>query len=144
MSFDSNRTDYSNDVHQLREANPEQFDLWLETLESGIYNQGSHQLYDQFHNSFCCMGVYCDLMMPKGLEWVLVEEGYTEYVPYRYDASFGGQRWTGDHENDDLSTAFGFTQELTLKLSKMNDSQLFDFPQIAAWLREQLAAYKPE
>lgn len=37
---------------------------WLEALRSGNYKQGSHRLRDG--NTFCCLGVLCDIIDPDG------------------------------------------------------------------------------
>jgi hypothetical protein len=34
---------------------------WIDALLSGEYSQGAGRLYDQEENSFCCLGVLCDL-----------------------------------------------------------------------------------
>jgi hypothetical protein len=34
---------------------------WVKALRSGEYSQGAGRLYDPEENSFCCLGVLCDL-----------------------------------------------------------------------------------
>ena len=35
--------------------------LWLEALRSGRYKQGAGQLYNPQDNTYCCLGVLCDI-----------------------------------------------------------------------------------
>ena len=48
--------------------NPRVKKLWLEALRSGAYTQGRHQL--RSGNSYCCLGVLCDLHSKEtGTSW---------------------------------------------------------------------------
>lgn len=38
---------------------------WVKALRSGKYTQGKYSLRS-FGNSFCCLGVLCDIVDPKG------------------------------------------------------------------------------
>lgn len=40
---------------------------WLAALRSGKYKQGAGSLYEEIDDSYCCIGVLCDVMgMQKG------------------------------------------------------------------------------
>lgn len=57
--------------------NPEIKELWVEALESGEYTQGKKVLHNQDNNTFCCLGVLCDLAVKAGLD---IEIGEREDV----------------------------------------------------------------
>ena len=44
---------------------------WIRALKSGKYNQGQEWL--NRYNQYCCLGVLCDLINPKG--WVAKKNG---------------------------------------------------------------------
>lgn len=39
---------------------------WVEALESGEYEQGKRVLHNMTDNTFCCLGVLCDLAVRSG------------------------------------------------------------------------------
>lgn len=43
--------------------NIRQLKRWIAALDSGEYKQGKRTL--QFKNQYCCLGVGCDLLIPK-------------------------------------------------------------------------------
>lgn len=51
---------------------------WLEALRSGKYQQGSMQLKDPFNNTYCCLGVLCDI---TGCKW------NASYATYKQNSS---------------------------------------------------------
>jgi len=43
---------------------------WIEKLKSGEYKQGKDMLHNRFENTFCCLGVLCDMYSKeKGVPW---------------------------------------------------------------------------
>ena len=54
-------------------------DNWIAALRSGTYNQGRERLR-LYEDSYCCLGVLCDIYDPKG--W---EQKYNGY--FWYDSS---------------------------------------------------------
>lgn len=43
---------------------------WVKALRSGEYAQGKGELHNKEDNTFCCLGVLCDLYLKaKGLTW---------------------------------------------------------------------------
>jgi len=43
-------------------------DAWLSALRSGVYKQGKGALHDITENSYCCLGVLCDVIIKKQQE----------------------------------------------------------------------------
>jgi hypothetical protein len=64
--------------------NPEIKIMWVATLRSGNYEQGTGLLRDD-DNQFCCLGVLCDLMPDAAKRWNLVDEQYV--ANYRFDGT---------------------------------------------------------
>lgn len=54
--------------------NPEIKTLWLDALRSGEYKQGKHALHRLADNSFCCLGVLCDVVVKSDMVDIVVEE----------------------------------------------------------------------
>lgn len=52
-------------------------DKWVEALRSGKYKQGTRRLYDPPTNSYCCLGVLCEIQGVK----TLTEQGDTLELP---------------------------------------------------------------
>lgn len=50
---------------------------WIAALKNGTYPQARHHL--RIGNSYCCMGVACDLIYSKG--WVPCEDGFGFSLP---------------------------------------------------------------
>lgn len=48
----------------INRSRDEVFDIWLTALRSGKYQQTQHRL--KRDNSFCCLGVLCDLAVKDG------------------------------------------------------------------------------
>ena len=40
---------------------------WVKALNSGEFKQGQMRLYDPEKNSYCCLGVLCDLALVEGV-----------------------------------------------------------------------------
>jgi hypothetical protein len=101
---------------------PEQvWDLWIDTLESGKYKQAHSQLKKM--NSFCCLGVLCDLATKDGSEFYWCENNFTDDVV---------------EEDCFLPTKFanylGLSQGDVEDISALNDISDCSFPEIAAYL----------
>ena len=93
---------------------------WCKALESGEYKQGRGTLRT-FDNEWCCLGVWYEV---NGGEWV---EG-----PGKYVVASGQSALLFDR------CAFGLEYKTASKLANMNDTERLTFPQIAAWIRENL------
>lgn len=61
----------------LTEIQKGRWKKWIAALETGAYSQARHHL--RIGNSYCCMGVACDLIYPDG--WVPFEGGYGFSLP---------------------------------------------------------------
>lgn len=65
-----NRKPYENRPLDLLESDKdfEDFNKWIEALRSGDYNQGNGMLFRPDNNTFCCLGVACNVMEYKRSE----------------------------------------------------------------------------
>lgn len=99
---------------------------WLEALESGKYRQGWRVLHNTMSNTWCCLGVACDVISDRiALERTSndLEEsfnGIVYFLPDEATAALG--------LNDRTGSTYGKT------LTSMNDWGT-SFPQIAAFIR---------
>lgn len=94
---------------------------WIEALRSGLYKKGTGSLQPT-KDTFCCLGVLCDIAAKKGIEIPLDEDGL-------YDVNPGGglipssvQTWAGI----DLIGIYDGG-----KLYYDNDTEDYDFNEIA-------------
>jgi hypothetical protein len=60
--------------------NPEIKKKWVDALRSGKYKQGRDGLHDRLNNTFCCLGVLCDV---EGLE--SVHDPESRWARYIFD-----------------------------------------------------------
>lgn len=58
---------------------PEIKKLWVDALRSGDYKQGQKVLHHTKNNSFCCLGVLCDLAVKNGVKINIKENSVTSY-----------------------------------------------------------------
>lgn len=95
--------------------------LWLTALRSGEYAQGSQRLR-RSNDTFCCLGVLCDLAVKAGV----IEEGVQEFTSSSYQYGSSGNsaflpsevaKWADvdrfGQKYDDVDVAYD--------LAKMND-----------------------
>lgn len=49
-------------------------ETWPQALESGEFSQGKHELHDEIENTYCCLGVACELLTSMRLlmrsDWI--------------------------------------------------------------------------
>lgn len=73
---------------------------WVKALRSGKYKQGRHSLRNVEGDTFCCLGVLCDLAVRSKV----IKEGRVTYLDpkrYTYGASSTGnippsvEKWSG-------------------------------------------------
>jgi hypothetical protein len=109
---------------------PEIKQKWCSALRSGEYQQGTGVLHRKSDNTFCCLGVLCDLYLKEiGSEWQIVEnaaytiDGESWYLP---DSVI---KWAG---LDEL-----LNSKHPLKLGDKNDAG-DSFERIANLIEEQL------
>ena len=94
---------------------PEFKALWIETLRSGIYKQCKGALRNG--DTFCCLGVACDLIDKDGWE----------------DGPFG-MGWNG-YESDDLPFILSDESHILVGL---NDTAGLSFEEIADYIEHNL------
>jgi len=142
--------------------NPEIKALWVNALRSGEYQQGK-LLLKPTKNTFCCLGVLCDLAVKakaEGVAWgdphYPTQDG--EAIYYDDPDSYGDSmyedselpypvmRWAGlmsenphveivyaEKENDD-----NITESQVLTLAALNDEHNYTFQQLADLIERQL------
>lgn len=94
---------------------------WVEALRSGRYKQGKGQLKNGTNNSFCCLGVFCEIMEYP-------QKGDGEYVAFYTPKG----RETVSLRSDLLGVEY-FQKE---KVMTMNDSECRNFAEIADYIEE--------
>lgn len=127
--------------------------LWLEALTSGEYEQGKGYLRiqgEEGKDSFCCLGVLCDLAEKEGITTSEPPAGTenscgdvecdvcNSHKPYLYNSQSGAlprrvQEWSGVSGNGNLTKEVEGVNSLVL----LNDDAGYDFNQIAEVIREQ-------
>lgn len=102
--------------------NPELKAKWLAALRSNTYTQGRDQLYDPANNTYCCLGVLCEVANLKR-----EEETY-----------YHGN----DEEMETLPESFreeaGISSPAMNTLTELNDFAGKTFPELAKWIEENL------
>lgn len=95
---------------------------WVDALRSGKYRQARMQLKERNpgrHCSYCCLGVLCNVIDPKGWdgEWF---RGIETELPF------------------ELRRGLGITEDQQNTLVSMNDDDLANFETIAQYIEENL------
>ena len=105
--------------------------LWIDALRSGEYEQGQYAL--KHHDTYCCLGVLCDLAVKEGICKEREVEGSSDHlfgVPGDYDPAILPivvRKWAGlEYGDPDVKTEEGDATTL----SEMND-QSYSFSEIA-------------
>lgn len=99
--------------------NKKQFDTWIKALRSGKYSQTQFVLQDQ--HGFCCLGVGCDVLIPKSL----VSLSYDGYIHGSFaEAQRHAPKWLKEIDNN-------FSHLTLSSLSILNDAHGFTFDEIA-------------
>lgn len=105
---------------------------WIAALRSGEYKQGGGALRSD-DNSYCCLGVLCDIIDPNawhGDAWEKGGERGYYLIPDGIAKSVLGHTWSGE-VNQDGSTDIEDRDGGEVPLTYLNDSGLFTFDQIA-------------
>jgi hypothetical protein len=112
---------------------------WVAALRSGKYQQGRHWLCNR--NTYCCLGVLCELAVEAGVALAESDKGLTRYKGHS-DAEFeakypskGIQDWVGITVMEPLVAAAG---RKSIGLGELNDSGYFSFHEIADLIEAQL------
>lgn len=115
--------------------------IWCNTLRSGKYEQGRRLLHNKAQNTFCCLGVLCDLAVKAGVkvnvEVNVEEDSRTEFVTY--DSAYNTlpksvQKWAG------LCNEAGRPKndERLIALWELNDLEKRSFDEIANYIEEHV------
>lgn len=100
---------------------------WIKTLRSGEYKQGTGKLKDETLNTFCCLGVLCEV---AGLK-----SGINTCGSVYYD-------YEGDSESIKLPSNFceemEISNDLQSELISMNDTDKNSFAEIADYIEDNV------
>ncbi|MBK9723296.1 MAG: hypothetical protein IPO78_17170 [Saprospiraceae bacterium] len=107
------------------------FDLWIEALESGKYQQTVNVLRKEDY--FCCLGVGCDIYDHN--EWYKIEDSDSNYHFLDNHAALPSEveTWLGVNANDYV---FKYNGE-NYTLMGLNDRAKLNFKQIAQLLKQE-------
>lgn len=95
---------------------------WIKALRSGDYKQGKNTLQD--HNGYCCLGVACDIFIPKNEQ----ERHINGYLMGQFPSQQPKSPEWLKHINEDFSLKFNKSKRA---LSQLNDLDNYNFKQIA-------------
>lgn len=114
-------------------VNKQNVKLWVDALRSGEFPQGKvklRRLDSQGHQTYCCMGVACELAVADGVVMDIGDTGsytvYDEDMAYMPDAV---QEWLGIPDPDPMLTSA--RHESRVRCIKANDELGWSFGQIA-------------
>lgn len=114
--------------------NIENIRKWAEALESGEYKQGVLSLRPGDGDSYCCLGVACDVS-EMGV-WKQRDGSYA----YRLDGQAGESSY---HMPTAVREFYGITAAQQSRLINMNDEEELDFKTIALHLRSWFGLENP-
>lgn len=122
--------------------------MWAAALDSGDYEQGTGVLHNREMNTFCCLGVLCNLAVKNGVEITVRKSSYSQWTYYNENYStlpVAVMEWAG-MEDSDPSVRDGENGEERAPeglcsgcLVTWNDSIKLTFPKIASLIRENHA-----
>ena len=108
--------------------------LWVAALRSGEYQQGFSALHRPEDNTFCCLGVACDVARKNGLDLPSGSNGgESEY--FGDEAAFlplEVQRWLGIGR---ANPAFTDDSGISHMATEWNDGYMASFSEIARAIR---------
>lgn len=120
-------------------------DEWLPALRSGDYTQGTSSLHNLKDNTWCCLGVACDLLakqnlLPNRTEELTSDNPVHLWGPEMYEGTLP----TIAQEHLGISSLGAFTPAIThrgrrlYQLSQLNDLARFTFDEIADFIEETI------
>lgn len=112
-----------------RSLSAEEKNRWVEALRSGQYKQGRGKLFNAEDQSYCCLGVLCDIRDSLGWKRDTIDPNW---VIGWYSPSYGwfdNRALLGEH--------FGIPAGHTANLAFMNDDGI-SFEDIADYIEESL------
>lgn len=100
-------------------------DKWCQSLRSGEFKQGKNRLHNLQANTYCCLGVLCQIngrLKPLKDKDCSIADGNLHYL------------------SENLLDEFGISDELSRKLAFLNDSGLtgMNFQQIADYIEDNV------
>jgi hypothetical protein len=109
--------------------NPEVKAAWVAALRSGEYKQGYMKLYNQKEQTYCCLGVLCQLYAnEKGIAFGEVTE------PWSVALTPSVRDWAGLRS---VNPYIRFDGNIHDAMS-LNDNEKLTFPQIADLIEKNL------
>lgn len=78
-------------------------DKWVKALRSGDYKQGTYRLHNKKDNTYCCLGVLCDVLKIKSADDAVIQS----------------------YENP-LKSPTGIILEVYARMTTLNDSGFYD------------------
>ena len=111
--------------------NKELGEKWADALESGKYKQGYFALRS-CDDEFCCLGVLCDVVDPKGWSYRVNSVNFHYHDPE--DPVNGRSGFLPKF----ITRALGITPNEEQEFTDMNDTHDMTFEQIAAHIRERI------
>jgi hypothetical protein len=115
--------------------NPEIKQLWIDALRSGDYAQDTSKLHNTFANTYCCLGVLCDLAVKAG---VATEEEYGSFGNDEDRSQGTLPNVIGEWSGVDPEGRFkGTTGIAHTSLIGLNDDAGYTFEQIADVIEAQ-------
>lgn len=107
--------------------NPEIKAKWVEALRSGKYKQGTTGLHNNELNTFCCLGVLCEVQsVPRNDE-------AGKYSSYVFDAYPSTIALSGE-----FASKLGIEDNAMGTVISMNDAHGNSFDEIATYIEENL------
>lgn len=116
---------------------------WLEALRSGKYLQGKGNLYNKIDNTYCCLGVLCDVMNVPIFD---TDNPHTKFVSFGTPDDFSSAGLPASvREAAGIEGAYGdFTRHdeslgypITDSLAHINDTSGMDFNEIALIIEQE-------
>ncbi len=96
---------------------------WIRALRSGKFEQGQQMLHNTESNTYCCIGVLCEIVPAMA----------------RIDTEYRTTYSENSTEIDvDMLEYFGLSEETQVGLIEMNDKEGLSFAKIADYIEENL------
>ena len=115
---------------------------WIQALRSGEYKQGQGALHNYNENTFCCLGVLCDLHAKEtNTSWVdYPEENWrSDYLGNDISLPNKVIEWSGLEDHDPLiNRKLSPLIHRTLSLAMYNDEKGYSFDQLADLIEKHL------
>lgn len=120
---------------------------WVKALRSGEYKQGSHVLHNTSNNTYCCLGVLCDIYQREGNKFdtvwvgnwgnwgVETTNGFENLLATYFDGRCDVlpevvMKWA------DIDCSSGSYRDDLITLAALNDDMEYTFDQIATVIEQ--------